>query len=311
MSKKTVIPKPVQTMDPSHKLAAAQAIGAALADAREKKKLKLEEAAEQLRLRPKVIHEMESGEFATQGGSIYTEIHLANYAKFLSLDGTAVLRDYRAIMRKPEEEVIVNLPDARRDHMRPAPVLLAGAVVAILALYGIWYVAFNDKESVQTASVPAENNDISEEQPSIQALQAEPAPTASTSSVMGEKGVKIKALKAAEITLNLPNKTMQIVPLQEGEIYFISDTALAENVTYTVNDESAVEISLPLKEEPTAAQAAETSSPQAAPVAEAPAATIETTPANTTTEPQAASPAPAAKSKSPASDASDTPWLNN
>ena len=84
-------------------------IGSILRQQRESKKLKLEEIAEELKIRPQYLEALENDQFELLPGKLYQRSFLKTYAQFLDLDQDQVLKMFdqyeksqRALRKEPE-----------------------------------------------------------------------------------------------------------------------------------------------------------------------------------------------------------------
>ena len=94
-----------------------QSIGSILRQQRRSKKLKLEEIAEELKIRPQYLEALENDQFELLPGKLYQRSFLKTYAQFLDLDQGNILKMFdqyeksqRSFRKEPEE----TLPEGKK-----------------------------------------------------------------------------------------------------------------------------------------------------------------------------------------------------
>ena len=100
-------------------------VGSLLKEAREKRKLSLEDAAAKLFSDPDILEDLENNIFEKLGGNVFIKGYIRNYSKLLDLDSTELI-DLLANQLELEEEKIV-LPKIT-EH------LVALRIIAIVSL---------------------------------------------------------------------------------------------------------------------------------------------------------------------------------
>jgi hypothetical protein len=111
-------------------------IGATLRAAREALGASVEEAAWRTRIRPEYLRALEDERFDACGHLAHARAHLHSYARFLSLDAAAMVRDYTKRVEGSEPSPIEHLDERDRSAKRPPKPnwLIAGLVAAALLI---------------------------------------------------------------------------------------------------------------------------------------------------------------------------------
>jgi cytoskeleton protein RodZ len=92
-------------------------IGSILRQEREKKKLKLEEIAEKLKIRPQYLEAMENDQFELLPGKLYQRSFLKSYVQFLDLDQSHIMKmfdQYEKSRRTLRKEPVEILPEEKK-----------------------------------------------------------------------------------------------------------------------------------------------------------------------------------------------------
>jgi cytoskeleton protein RodZ len=116
-------------------------IGATLREAREKRKLSLEDVQKELRIRERYLVALEEESWAILPGEAYTKAFLRTYAEFLGLDGTLYVDEYNERVAEHDEEPFVPESLAAEGSSRilfrtTAGVIAVAAIVAALVAFG-------------------------------------------------------------------------------------------------------------------------------------------------------------------------------
>lgn len=113
-------------------------IGERLKRKREELKLSIEAAAEATKFRPELIREVEDGRPGLFGANVYQEGFVRTYARFLGLDGDALIRDQKSEEERAQEALrgLKPSPSARpRIRMLVLGIIAAAAIaVAVFVL---------------------------------------------------------------------------------------------------------------------------------------------------------------------------------
>lgn len=124
-------------------------LGSWLRQAREAKRLSLEDVERETRIRAYFLAALEEEDFSRLPGDVYTRGFLRNYASFLGLDPNEALQRYKALIAQPnnaeagstarlslDEPVEVPLAEPARSSARLVSAIL---LVIALAAVGVWY----------------------------------------------------------------------------------------------------------------------------------------------------------------------------
>lgn len=136
--------------------------GAALRQAREARRLSLDEAAQALRLSPRIIAALEDDAYDRLPGPTYVRGYLRNYAQFLQLAPQPLIDTYN---RRPEAaqraEMTAPAP-VRQATSSDAMVRLGTVLVAVivLGLAALWWSGKNALEIAPRTSTPAPTEDV-------------------------------------------------------------------------------------------------------------------------------------------------------
>ncbi|HEX9436276.1 MAG TPA: RodZ domain-containing protein [Candidatus Limnocylindria bacterium] len=121
-----------------------QRLGEILRQQRERKRIPLEQAAEDTRIREKFLVALESGDHRALPGAVYTKGFLRNYADYLDLDSTELVALYTAERSSTPE------PPRRFEPMRPvmrsgvfiSPTILVPFVVLAAVVLFVGYLSY-------------------------------------------------------------------------------------------------------------------------------------------------------------------------
>lgn len=120
-------------------------LGEALRAERERRGLSLDQAAEDTRIREKFLRALESGDYQTLPGTVYTRGFLRNYAEYLGLDADELITQFQAERGTPDAPRSFEpmRPIMRRNVILTPIVLLPIVVLAGVALFvGYFYYQF-------------------------------------------------------------------------------------------------------------------------------------------------------------------------
>jgi cytoskeleton protein RodZ len=162
---------------------AGSSVGALLRAERERSGKNLETIARTLKIRASYLEAIEEGRFQDLPGSAYAIGFLRSYSDFLGLDWDEVARRFKNEAGGLSNRAELVFPSAVAERNIPTGMLLAGALVIAVLIYGLWYF-YEGRESGGglVASVPDRlaallHKPESESQPANAATQA-PAPPA-------------------------------------------------------------------------------------------------------------------------------------
>jgi len=122
--------------------AAPTSIGPKLRQARIDRSLSIEETAWRTRIRPDLLRALEDEEFDAIGQQSFVRRHLSSYARFLGMDPTEAVEEFRSLQDEPEPSSIEEL--ARKNREAPKPrrpkwlfaAVISGAALAVAASVG-------------------------------------------------------------------------------------------------------------------------------------------------------------------------------
>lgn len=133
-------------------------LGPWLRQAREAKRLSLEDVERETRIRSQFLAALEEEDFSRLPGDVYTRGFLRNYASFLGLDPNEALQRYKELIAQPnngeagsaarlslDEPVEVPLVEPARSSARLVSVIL---LVIALAIVGVWYFSTIGRDSL-------------------------------------------------------------------------------------------------------------------------------------------------------------------
>ncbi|MBF0857975.1 helix-turn-helix domain-containing protein [Gluconobacter sp. LMG 31484] len=130
-------------------------VGTVLRERREELGWRLEDVAEWLRIRPKLLAALEADDLARLPGVAYAVGFLRTYAHAMQLDADALVERFRrdtrgAVTRKPD----LVFPQPEGDRGLPIGVLVGAGLVVVAAAYVGWY-RFTDHDTPAQRQVPA------------------------------------------------------------------------------------------------------------------------------------------------------------
>ncbi len=156
-------------------------IGSALREARVRRKLTLQQAEEDTKIRVKYLQAMENEEFDVMPGDAYVKGFLQTYAQYLGLDPAIILDEYRSRGVTPREHQpfggssVIGKP---RSHRRRNTLAFI-AVACLLVLAVIYVLGLNTEDAGQDAR-PGIDTGVLSPSPSP-SLTTPASPTASPS----------------------------------------------------------------------------------------------------------------------------------
>ncbi len=130
-------------------------VGTVLRARREELGWRLEDVAEWLRIRPKLLAALEADDLTKLPGVAYAVGFLRTYAHAMQLDADALVERFRrdtrgAVTRKPE----LVFPQPEGDRGLPIGVLVGAGLVVVVAAYVGWY-RFTEHDNPAQRQVPA------------------------------------------------------------------------------------------------------------------------------------------------------------
>lgn len=213
-------------------------VGTVLRERREELGWRLEDVAEWLRIRPKLLAALEADDLAKLPGVAYAVGFLRTYAHAMQLDADALVERFRrdtrgAVIRKPE----LVFPQPEGDRGLPIGVLVGAGLMVVVAAYVGWYrftahdtpaqrqvpavtelmsgAATPATTSPQVASVMPGRAPTPEPQPPVPAGSAPAVTPTSTSPVPAQGGPAVETAPSPSPT-QLPPQTAVPSPVQTG-----------------------------------------------------------------------------------------------
>lgn len=143
-------------------------IGKKLKTAREKKKLKLNQAYEHTRIHPDVLNALENDEYDKISNPTYIRSFLKKYASYLGLDANAILEEYKKLKAQKAEyqdlkvlpgesqklEAVKALPKTVTAVFKWAIILVLAAVILKGVVKGVVKGAFKIAQNIKVQSAP-------------------------------------------------------------------------------------------------------------------------------------------------------------
>ncbi len=115
-------------------------LGEALRIARERKRITLEQASEDTRIREKFLRALEAGDYQVLPGAVYTKGFLRNYGEYLDLEIDELVAMYQSERPGPEppQHLVPIRPIGRRAMVFTPRVVVPGIVAAGVVLFVGW-----------------------------------------------------------------------------------------------------------------------------------------------------------------------------
>lgn len=184
-------------------------IGEALKNAREKKKLSLEEVSQKLRIKEVYLEALEKGHYYVFPGLSYASGFLRSYALFLGLDAKALLEEFH----KETSEIKVEptqMPIPKNSNLMPSFKTILNALIILLIVYLIWYIYI----SLTTPNMPQvtfeeETGELIAEPQTPQTASEIEAPAAETAPVVADS---ITQNAEAPVQMKVPETTPAPAP---------------------------------------------------------------------------------------------------
>jgi len=143
--------------DSSSDLSSAAELGLALRQHREKKQISLDVAANELRLSPRQVANLEAGQFADFRSAVFVKGYLRTCAKMYGLDGDTLVRAYERVA--PQTETALRSPATKASRVvisapNHAKKYWAGAALLLIAIAVVSYWQWTVRQDVVSA-IPA------------------------------------------------------------------------------------------------------------------------------------------------------------
>ena len=129
-------------------------IGLSLRAARERRRLTLDEAANELCIRPDFLQALENEQFDRLPGTAYARAWLRVYGEYLDLDSAPLLAEYEARHEPPAETEIFHRPLPVGHHLPVRPLFALGLATLLLAVGGVFFLGLTAQRTVTKAQTP-------------------------------------------------------------------------------------------------------------------------------------------------------------
>src|SRR5690349_9363706 len=129
-------------------------IGLSLRAARDRRRLTLAEASDELCIRPDFLQALENEQFDRLPGTAYARAWLRVYAEYLELDSAPLLAVYEAKHEPPGETEIYHRPLPVGHHLPVRPLFALGLATLLFAVGGVFFLGLTAQRTVKTAQPP-------------------------------------------------------------------------------------------------------------------------------------------------------------
>ncbi len=138
-------------------------IGIALKDAREQRKMTIEDVCTHLRISPHQVKALESDDFSALPESMITRGFIRNYARLLEIDAEPLLQAYRAFVPSAAPRALTlkseNILITGKDKQPWLKYIVASSVIAVLLGAWQYYMDYSPKPPAQHAAAPEKTTD--------------------------------------------------------------------------------------------------------------------------------------------------------
>ncbi len=133
-------------------------LGDYLRNERMRRDLTLHDVADQIRIRPKQIEALESGDYDSLPGHTFVAGFLRSYANLLQLDATIIVDLYKSESRGGQQAPELAFPEPTSEGRVPGMGLIMGSIVLIAGLFAGWYfyLSENQLDLEIVSTLPAE-----------------------------------------------------------------------------------------------------------------------------------------------------------
>lgn len=165
-----VSPKP--TPQPAHN---NERIGDILRRVREHRNEDLQSVSDYLCIRQAYLFAMEESHYDDLPAEAYVIGFLRSYASYLGLDGQGAIEQYRREMAGRRRAPNLSMPQPMAEGRAPTVALLAGAAVAAIIIYGLWYGLSTPEDAItkQPIQLPQVTKEITSTPTSLKTSSAE------------------------------------------------------------------------------------------------------------------------------------------
>jgi cytoskeleton protein RodZ len=134
-------------------------IGATLREARNRRKLDLEEVEAAIKIRVRYLQAMENEEWDALPGGAYTRGFIRTYAAYLGLDGERLAEDYKRSTAPPSGERVPKrvepIPTGRRDTGPRIPRGVLGAAIVLVLVAAVIAIGLTGSDGGSSRPEPA------------------------------------------------------------------------------------------------------------------------------------------------------------
>lgn len=155
--------------------ATRERIGDILRRAREARGDDLQQIADYLCIRPSFLIALENSHYEEFPADAYVIGFLRSYSEFLGLDGKQTIDYYRHEMAGRRKKPVLSMPTPIGEGRAPSAIILAGAVLAALFIYFIWYAFSTSDRASITVSPPLPAVTMPEATPHSEQIVPQPA----------------------------------------------------------------------------------------------------------------------------------------
>ena len=145
--------------------ASLERIGDALRNARERRGGDLGQIADYLCIRATFLSALEESRYDDLPADAYVIGFLRSYASYLGLDGSDAINRYRREMSGRRKKPALAMPTPIAEGRAPSAAIMAGAAVAALAIYAIWYGLSGSGRTAVSVAPPLPLPSVSSETP--------------------------------------------------------------------------------------------------------------------------------------------------
>lgn len=220
-------------------------IGETLKNAREAKNLTLRDVEAATKIRLKYLEALESEDYSQLPGQVYAIGFLKSYAKFLGLDDSALVAEYKAanINEETMQTPAVELRDEeskKNFSLNPKKVKFAGFVLAFVLLVAFSNVLFNRDGGHQENLTPSSASIEQQEEPSSRGLEEETAvenpavdnrPQENLETVV--KQPQFSGVNVQVRAIDEPGNACWINVITDGKQYFSGTLKAGESMDFT------------------------------------------------------------------------------
>ncbi len=131
-------------------------LGVVLQSVRQRRKVTVEQVAEDLKIPDKHIQALESGDFEALPALPYALGFVRSYAHYLKMDAVQCMRRFREEMPSGYEITTRSLPEASAEVHMPQGSMIILAVLMAISIYGGWYALVRDDQMMKSISPPTD-----------------------------------------------------------------------------------------------------------------------------------------------------------